>query len=408
MRKRKLVNALLMCSILSVALWYDSYARQNVVDSSLLARISALEEQQHDQRKGEEHFLLVGLATFGFVADKTVKTVNGMRETSKANSLADAAHYEFSPMLLWRHGKKFLLEFEPSFDGNTLNVNWADISYFAAPGLIIRAGYFVLPFGIYNKRLAAGWINKLASDPIGVADVPPSTDFGIEVEGGFPMGNMKWSYDIALTNGMQLLPDGELQKAGVTDNNNNKTLSGRLALLPFSNSSLELGISGLVGKVGDAGSVNKNARAHMYALDLNYVNTFNPIMVNVKGQFNYIHVNDQQYINPRDSTQSYTFDNTVRTGFIQASIRPVSLKNKLLKNLELAFRYANFTTPKNSLWGQKTNELDFGLAYWLSWRTVLKFTYETNKSTSIISPHLGGDGADTKSQSLYLQFAIQL
>ncbi len=46
------------------------------------------------------------------------------------------------------------MEFEPSYSsGGGLGVNWADVSYFASPGLIIRAGYFVLPFGIYSKRL---------------------------------------------------------------------------------------------------------------------------------------------------------------------------------------------------------------------------------------------------------------
>ena len=59
------------------------------------------------------------------------------------------------------------MEFEPSFADGTLGVNWADVSYYAAPGLIVRAGYLVLPFGMYNKRLAAGWIDKLATDPSG-------------------------------------------------------------------------------------------------------------------------------------------------------------------------------------------------------------------------------------------------
>ena len=144
-----------------------------------------------------------------------------------------------SPMLIWRHSNNLLVEFEPSFDGNTIGVNWANISYFAAPGLVIHAGYFVVPFGIYNKKLAAGWIDKLAGDPNGL-DMP-GTDFGIGLSGGFPLGDMKWSYDVSLTNGLQLLPDGELQNAGIVDNNKGKMVSGRFSLLPFSNSCLEIG-----------------------------------------------------------------------------------------------------------------------------------------------------------------------
>ena len=140
-----------------------------VVDSSLLDRINTLEQQANYTKPGDDHFMVVGLTTFGFVRNKTTTTFAGSSQVSKTNSLADADHYEFSPMFLWRHGNKFLLEFEPSFSNDQLGVNWAAISYFALPGLIIRGGYLVLPFGTYNKRLAAGWINKFASDPEGVA-----------------------------------------------------------------------------------------------------------------------------------------------------------------------------------------------------------------------------------------------
>ncbi len=408
MPNSKLAVPLLACLILAMGIANQSFAQNpTAVDSALMDRLSALEQQVHEQHSGEDHFFVAGLMTFGFVANKTTTITGSARQISKTNNLGDADNYEFSPMLLWRHGEKWLMEFEPSFAGGTLGVNWADVSYFAAPGLIVRAGYFVLPFGTYGKREAAGWINKLATDPLGIADIPPQTDYGVELEGGFPMGKMKWSYDIALTNGNQLLPDGEIQNAGIVDNNNNKTLTARLALLPFSNSSLELGVSGMFGHVGDAGSAYQNARSAMYALDLNYVMTFNPILVNVKGQYNFIHINDQQYVNPNDSSL-YTFDNTTRNGFIQASFRPVGSGNKLLKDLELALRYTNLATPRNSLWGQKTDVEDIGLDYWLSWRTVLKFTYERSNGTSTTEPELGGLGTLTRSNSFYLQFSIQL
>src|SRR5271165_946322 len=111
-------------------------AQQTTVDSALLDRVAALEQQVADQKPGESHFMVVGLGTFGFVSSKTTFTPpNGGPQIIKTNSLADADRYELSPMLLWRHDNKFLVEFEPSFDGNQLGVNWANISYFAAPGL---------------------------------------------------------------------------------------------------------------------------------------------------------------------------------------------------------------------------------------------------------------------------------
>ena len=396
----KFLILLIMSNIFLISL----KAQQTVTDSALLDRITELEKNQSYQKPGEDHFMVVGLATFGFVANKTTVTSNGISQTSKSNSLADADHYEFSPMFLWRHGKKFLLEFEPSFTGNGLGVNWAAISYFATPGLIIRAGYFVIPFGTYNKRMAAGWIDKLPTDPAGVANIPPSKDFGIEIEGGLPMGNMKWNYDISLTNGYQMLPDGTLQNAGVVDNNMNKTLTARLGLLPFSNSSLELGVSGLIGKVGNAGDPNESTMTKMYAFDLNYVKLFNPILVNIKGQYNYIHVDQTNYVNTADSS-GYTFNNNTNTYFTQISLRPTGSANKFLNKLEASFRIGNFNTPQQSLWGQKSNSVEEALLYWLNWRTVLKMGYSTTNITAATK-----DDTDTKttSGSFFLQFAIQL
>lgn len=379
-------------------------AQQMAIDSSIYDRLAELEKQAAYKKPGEDHFMVVGLATFGFVANKTTKLSNGVGQITKTNSMADADHYEFSPMLLWRHGRKFLLEFEPSFDGYSLGVNWADISYFAAPGLIIRAGYLVIPFGTYNKRLAAAWIDKLPTDPAGIADIPPGSDFGVEVEGGLPMGNMKWNYDISVTNGVQLLSDGEIQSAGIVDNNKNKTITARLGLLPFSNSSLEIGISGLFGTAGDDQSAFQGTRSAMYALDLNYVKLFNPVLVNIKSQYNYIHIDRQNYIKPDDSS-SYTFNNTTSSYFAQISVRPTGSHNKLIKNLEAAFRTGNFTTPRNSLWGQKSNIVEAGILYWLNWRTVLKFGYQSGKANSTA---LEDQVTNTKSGSLFLQFSIQL
>ena len=50
----------------------DSIAQQtaSAVDSSLLDRINALEKQVAYNKPGEDHFMVVGLATFGFVAIK--------------------------------------------------------------------------------------------------------------------------------------------------------------------------------------------------------------------------------------------------------------------------------------------------------------------------------------------------
>jgi hypothetical protein len=373
------------------------------IDSGLMDRITALEQQVANTKPGEDHFLVVGLTTFGFVTNKTVNTLNGVRTTNRTSTFGDANRFEFSPMLLWRHGDKLLLEFEPSFNNDGLSVNWADIAYFVTPGLIIKGGYLVIPFGIYNKRLAAGWINKLATDPIGLG-VPVTTDYGVEFEGGLPLGDMKWNYDVAITNGMQLLPDGQLQGTGVSG----KTFTARLGLLPFSNSALEIGVSGLTGKVGDQGGVFGNARGNMFAFDLNYIQPVKPFAVNVKAQYNVVNINRQDYVNPNDSTQTYSFNNHSTSGFASLSLRPIYLDNKVFKNFEIAFRYANYTSPQNSAWGSKNDQVTEGLAYWINWRTVLKLTHENLTGNSTTNPFIAPGTGNTKSNLWFIQFSVQL
>lgn len=399
------------CTLLAMllALSLEARAQESGTDSLLDARISALEASQFYTQPREEHFMVVGLATFGFVYNQSRSTIGGLSSIAKTNSLADAGHYEFSPMLLWRHSDRWLMEFEPSFDGTSVGVNWAAISCFASPGVILRAGFLEIPFGIYNKRLAAGWIDKLPTDPNGLADVPPGSDFGIEMEGGFPLGSMKGSCDVALTNGYQLLSDGtsagQLKSPGVVDDNLNKTVSARVSLLPIPNSSLEIGLSGLYGKVGDPGTDYSQAHTLMYAVDLDYVHTFQPFLVHVLGQYNFIHVSSETYSDTTAQAQTYQFTNNTRTGFAQISIRPSGLNTPVLKNLELAYRYGTFDTPTGSYWGGKQDSQEVGLDYWIDWRTVLKAGY-----SAISGPDysLKSRGAFNTSHSLYLQFSVQL
>lgn len=409
---RKQINIIKTFSILLLIVLQQSTisAQQTVVDSSLLDRVSELEKQVSYKKPGEDHFMVAGLMTTGFVASKTTTTTAGVSATTKSNSFPDADNFEFSPMMIWRHGNKFLMEFEPSFTvaGNSasIGVNWADVSYFAAPGLIIRAGYFVLPFGTYAKREAAGWINKLAPDPMGIADMTP-TDFGVEAEGGFALGSSKMNYDVALTNGNQLNSDGTLTSGNSIDNNNNKTVTARVGFLPFSNSSLELGVSGMFGKVGNQSDPLQNNMARLYAFDLNYVKNLNPILLNIKSQYNIQNIDNANYINPNDSS-SYSFNNHTTAFFVQGSIRPTGASG-FIKNLELAGRYTSYNLPANSANGTNQHTVTFGLDYWLTWRTVFKITYEIYNGSNTANKEVAiGIPDATKSNTLYVQFSIQL
>jgi hypothetical protein len=372
-------------------------AQQNPVklDSVTEARIASLEKKVSYNKPGQSHLLVVGLTTFGYVSSRTETTTGGVTQVSKAGGFGNGDTYEFSPMFLWRQGKKVLLEFEPSFNNDGVGVNWAAISYFLKPNLIIRGGYFVLPFGIYSKKLAAGWINKVATDPIGL---PTGQDYGFGISGGLHLHNMKWNYDLSVTNGLQLMADGTLSSVNLGANARNKTFTGRLGLLPFSDNSLEIGVSGMTGGVDNAQNLYGNARANLYAFDFNYVKNYFPFQVNVKSQYNVVDV-----VNLDPAT--FAYNNHSTSGYGQFSLRPVSAENQFIKNLELAFRYGTYQTPANYTWGSNTTQIDYGLNYWINWRTVLRVTYEIIDSKST-SDAFTTDGY--KTNALHFQFSIQL
>ena len=163
-----------------------------------------------------------------------------------------------------------------------------------------------------------------------------------------------------------------------------------------------------MGSLANPNGMNyNNPMSSMYAIDLNYVKNFNPIQINIKGQYSMSMVNGQNYISPVDTTTTYTFTNATTAAFGQISIRPAQVKNKILKNLELAFRYVNYTTPQNSTWGQNYSEEDVALDYWLSWRTVLKVGYENIKSDGTSAVTLSGTQGSTSISRMIIQFSTE-
>jgi hypothetical protein len=369
-------------------------------------------------KKFDSHFMVVGLTTVGFIQNWTTtnSVKNGIvNQKTKTNALGDADNFEFSPMLLWRHGDKVLLEFEPSFTAGGLGVNWADVSYFLAPGVIVRAGYFVLPFGTYSKRLAAGWINKFGYDPVGATMNPVGSDWGIELSGGAQAGKMKINYDIALANGFShSSTDGSLYNPGIVDDNLAKTVCGRFGWLPISNSSLEIGVSGLYGRV-DTGA-SKKVSTMMGAIDVQYIYAKNPIQITFKGQYNMAYVTNFTYANPNTDTTTaisptYSFKNLSQGYYAMLAFRPVVQGTKfknVLRNFELAGRFSQYDNATGAIWENHTRQIDVALDYWINWRTVIKLCYENLLVSNPLNSNIGLNDNKALSHILQVQFSVQL
>ncbi len=335
-----------------------------------------------DTKPGQSKFMLRGYYHSGF----------------EAVTIDDETEYNFvggsiNPIMMFKQSDKlfFEAEFEGEFEeGNfEFGLEYADMSYVLNRYMTIRAGKFILPFGTFMEKLHPAWINRMATRPLGFGHdgIAPSSDVGVELRGAFYTGSTKLNYQIYVVNGPQLKDgDHEPEEAGMLsfgfkeDNNADKSVGGRLGIFPFSNSMLELGVSGLTGKVGTEASVFEDIRANLFAVDLSFVKNldFMKSVIDIKGQFNNSQLDKASYFVPEDTTgATYEYDNKSTTYYGQLSIRPALVSNSFVRKLELVGRYSAMQTPEGSFWEQNPTQTAIGINYWVDWRTVLKLGYQT-------------------------------
>lgn len=313
----------------------------------------------------------------------------------------------FSPVFLWMVSDQLFFESElqihtkggihggeVDFDINeegssNFDLGYANMVYMTKCGIILSGGNFLTPIGLFNERYHPTWINPLPVDPIGIGHggLLPTSELGIQVRGARLMGRSKLTYSLFLSNG-PILNTGTINKEHAgrliysnfsTDNNANKAHGGRIGFLPFSNSSLELAVSGLhAGKIGDQGSNYENVGASIYSLDMNYYTQLPGAgLFRFTGQFTHLHVGNANYENTlseitEGAPKFYTFDNTSSFYYAMSSIRFSSSKNQFLRNSELVTRYERGITPENSKWYIDETRLLVGYVYWLQVRTAFK------------------------------------
>ncbi len=379
------MNRLLKIYLLLLVVFFmsGSLLAQNEEDFDEEDPVEELTKEVNALKPGLSRFLMRGYAHAGieFLKDNTT-FVGG----------------SFNPIFLWQQSKRLLfeaeLEIELTQDGADFGLDYADMSYFLNDYMTIRLGKFLLPFGTFAERLHPRWINRLPSNPLGFShdgQVGPMSDLGIEIRGAFHMTSNAWmNYSVYVVNGPRLNdgidePEegGQLHYNNYLDNNKAKSLGGRIGILPLYNSSLEIGISGQFGKVGTSKTEYENISSQLYALDLSYVTRldFMKSMLDIKGQWNSVSVDQASYPDPEDATKSYTFDNVSNAYYAQLSIKPAFVDNAFFNKLEFVGRYSKLELPAKAVWGGEDTQITVGINYWLDFRTVIKFAYQTLDSS---------------------------
>lgn len=357
-------------------------------------------------KPSKTQFMIRGYGHTGF----NFMNAEGEKESSYVGSA-------FAPIFLFKHSDKLMFEAELEFglENNELEIGleYADVMYVLNKNMTVRAGKFLLPFGTFMERLHPAWINRLPTRPLGFGHdgIAPSSGIGVELRGAFDLGGPKLNYSVYSTNGPRL-KDGseEPEEAGMLmfqnfeDNNTSKAFGGRIGLLPFADSSTELGFSAYsTNGVGETNSVYEDVGAFLYALDFAFVKQIPAIkgFVDIKGQYNNSNIDDAIFTETHEDgdEEEYTFDNKSNSFYTQLSYRPTMASSDFLKKLELVGRYSNFNAPEGAEWEEQSDQFAFGLNYWLTWRSVIKVAYQTTDSVG------GHDGGGT-TNGLFIHWAI--
>jgi len=373
----------------------------------LKQEIEQLKNQINTNKPGVSRFLLRGYAHSGLqITDEEFSFVGG----------------SFNPLFIYKQSDRLLFESEWELElagGEIeLGVEYANMSYLVSKTLTFRAGKILVPFGIFVPNLHPAWINKFPTAPLGAGHdgIIPSSDIGLELRGGSYLGNFKINYSVYALNGAQL-NDGEEEpeEAGILhhaifpDNNKGKTIGGRIGLFPFHDSSLELGFSGMYGKVGAKDTDLEDVNALHYAIDLSYVKTLSAMssVLDLKAQYNGLNVDDANYPFHENPDDLVTFDNNSTAWFAQLSLRPALVENNVVRQLEFAGRYSALKTPEGSEWETDQTQIDLGVNYWVDWRTLFKVSYRiSNGGDDHEEEEEAGHGGGVEGNALFIHWAI--
>ena len=343
-------------------------------------RIKVLQDAVAYDKPGKESFTVVGDASVGFT-------------TQRKNASSFSAGV--SPLMLWQLDDHMLVEAafdigidtSPDDSGNpssstSFDLTIADLSYIINDNLTVGGGLFVVPFDAYHNHFDPPWITKLPDDPLPFADNPivPDHEVGIFARGSLPLNPLsKLTYDVYAANGPNLITNdpnaaGMLNYDDFTDQNNNKSVGGRIAWLPAPN--IEMGYSILEASVNPRGF--PTTFALLNGVDLNIRQQVDPLqgMFDFQTEWVWNDVRKQTY----DPTGANSFgplrySNFSQGGYVQLSYRPNRLSAPI-KDLEFVARYDMLNTPLAVGNGNHEKRYTFGVDYWIRPNVVLKAAYE--------------------------------
>ena len=298
----------------------------------------------------------------------------------KLGSFSPIFHFQYRDLIMLESE----LEFEITDEGETeVALEYLTADLFLNDYVTLVAGKFLSPVGQFRQNMHPSWINKLPSAPPGFGHdgAAPVSDLGVQLRGGFPVGDMRSNYAVFVTNGPELNAewdgaefelDGVNAEAKNSDVGGDKVFGGRYGLIPFAG--LEVGLSLASGSATVTVVEDDTASApvlgdeagrdyDVLGFDFNWqLDSFN-----VRGEY------VKSKVGAADSGVSASEGAEWKTWYTQASYRFLPSK------FEGVVRYTNYDSPNPAI-DQKQWAL--GVNYLLASNVVAKVAYESNDGQS--------------------------
>ena len=290
---------------------------------------------------------------------------------------------KFNPGFHFQYKDLFIFEAELEFeteDGETeVALEYSQIDILLHDNATLVIGKYLSPIGQFQERLHPGWINRAGSAPAGFGHdgAQPISDVGVQLRGGLPLGNMKMTYVLAVGNGPRMGHEGGVALEGFgEDDNNNKSLGGRLAFFPMPQ--LEIGGSYLSAKIDglEGTGLFEPSRADFELWGLDGAYTKGPWDV----RFEYLRSTRSELFSAHEEGEEVELleKQTLKAWYAQAAYRLSSVSDNLhIGRLEPVIRYGQSRAEGNhELEEMAQDNFYVGLNYWMAPSFVLRGGYE--------------------------------
>ncbi len=326
---------------------------------------------------------MAGYADVGFISPEEGN------DSFVVGSFSPIFHFQYRDIVMLEAE----LEIEVDDNGETETaLEYLTIDWFVNDYATIVAGKFLSPIGQFRQNLHPSWVNKMPSAPPGFGHdgAAPVSDLGVQVRGGFPLGNMRGTYAVYSSNGPELNSetedetefelDGVAAEGFGADRDGKRTYGGRFSLIPIP--SVEIGLSIATGKASvtvlegndvdpptagfESGTEFSNEQARDYDVTgMDFV-WFNGSM-SFRGEY------VKTEIGEANAGLTAGEGGEWKAWYTQLAYRLPNTK------WEGVIRYSDFDSPHNS---QDVTQTMIGVNYLVTNNFIAKLAYESNDGTT--------------------------